>query len=70
MIASGASIKAVQRALGHTSAMVTPDTYAGLFEDDLEALADRLDERLSAANVAPALPDDGADVIELREKGL
>lgn len=45
MIASGASIKAVQRALGHASAAMTLDTYGGLFEDDLEDLADRMEER-------------------------
>lgn len=45
MIASGASIKAVQRALGHASAAMTLDTYGGLFEDDLEDLADRMQER-------------------------
>lgn len=45
MIASGASIKAVQRALGHASAKMTLDTYGGLFEDDLEELADRLERR-------------------------
>jgi integrase len=45
MIASGASIKAVQRALGHASAAMTLDTYGGLFEDDLEDLADRMEDR-------------------------
>lgn len=45
MIASGASIKAVQRALGHASAAMTLDTYGGLFEDDLEDLADRMEGR-------------------------
>lgn len=45
MIASGASIKAVQRALGHASAKMTLDTYGSLFEDDLEELADRLEAR-------------------------
>lgn len=45
MISSGASIKAVQRALGHATASMTLDRYAGLFEDDLEALADRLESR-------------------------
>ena len=45
MIASGASIKAIQRALGHASAAMTLDTYGGLFEDDLEDLADRMEER-------------------------
>lgn len=45
MIASGASIKAVQRALGHASAKMTLDTYGSLFEEDLEDLADRLERR-------------------------
>jgi integrase len=44
-ISSGASIKAVQRMLGHASAAMTLDTYGSLFEEDLEALADRLEER-------------------------
>jgi integrase len=52
MIASGASIKAVQRALGHASAKMTLDTYGGLFEEDLELLADRLEQR---ANALPRL---------------
>jgi integrase len=44
-ISTGASIKAVQRMLGHASAAMTLDTYGSLFEEDLEALADRIDER-------------------------
>ena len=44
-ISSGASIKAVQRMLGHASAAMTLDTYGSLFEEDLEALAKRLEER-------------------------
>lgn len=44
-ISAGASIKAVQRMLGHASAKVTLDIYGGLFEDDLEDLADRLEEK-------------------------
>jgi integrase len=42
-IASGASVKAVQRMLGHASAAMTLDVYGGLYDDDLEALADRLE---------------------------
>jgi hypothetical protein len=30
--------------LGHASAAMTLDVYAGLFGDDLDAVADRLDE--------------------------
>lgn len=42
---TGASIKAVQQALGHASTAMTLDTYGGLLEDDLEDLADRMEER-------------------------
>lgn len=42
-IATGASIKAVQRMLGHASAAMTLDVYGGLYDDDVEALADRLE---------------------------
>ena len=42
-VAAGGNVKAVQRMLGHASAAMTLDVYAGLFEDDLDALADRLD---------------------------
>ncbi|MEO7069368.1 MAG: tyrosine-type recombinase/integrase [Nostocoides sp.] len=42
-IASGANVKAVQRMLGHASAAMTLDIYAGLFADDLDSVADALD---------------------------
>jgi len=42
-VAAGANVKAVQRMLGHASAAMTLDTYSGLFEDDLDDVADRLD---------------------------
>lgn len=38
-VASGANVKAVQRMLGHKSAAMTLDTYADLFDDDLDAVA-------------------------------
>ena len=44
-ISAGASIKAIQRMLGHASAAMTLDTYGSLFEEDLETLADRMEER-------------------------
>lgn len=43
-ISSGANPKAVQRMLGHASAAMTSDTYADLFEDDLDAVSDRMDQ--------------------------
>jgi len=57
MIASGANVKAVQRQLGHASAAMTLDVYAGLFPEDLDAVADRLDELHQRAAAS-----DGADV--------
>ena len=44
-ISAGASIKAVQRMLGHASAAMTLDVYGGLFTEDLEELADRLQQK-------------------------
>ncbi|MGW6376287.1 tyrosine-type recombinase/integrase [Rhodococcus sp. NPDC055112] len=43
-VSSGANVKAVQRMLGHSSAAMTLDVYADLFDDDLEDVAKRLDE--------------------------
>lgn len=44
-ISAGASIKVVQRMLGHASAAMTLDTYGSLFDEDLEDLADRMEQR-------------------------
>ena len=41
-VQSGANVKAIQRMLGHSSAAMTLDVYADLFDDDLDRLADRL----------------------------
>ena len=42
-ISSGANVKAVQRMLGHASAAMTLDTYADLFNDDIDRVATALD---------------------------
>jgi len=55
-VSSGANVKAIQRMLGHASAAMTLDVYADLFDDDLEALAERLDHAISARDVATSLP--------------
>lgn len=44
MVGSGASVKVVQRQLGHASAAMTLDRYSDLFDGDLDAVASRLDE--------------------------
>ena len=59
MISSGASIKAVQRQLGHSTATMTLDLYGHLYDDDLDALADALDRRIAqspAPQRAPSAP--------------
>jgi len=68
MISSGASIKAVQRQLGHASAAMTLDLYGHLYDDDLEALADALDERYAAARAAHTRPKSGGEVVLLRQE--
>ena len=42
-ISAGAKVKVVQRMLGHSSAAMTLDVYADLFDTDLDAVAERLD---------------------------
>ena len=41
-VQAGATVKAVQKMLGHSSATMTLDTYAGLFDTDADAVADAL----------------------------
>jgi integrase len=53
-VSAGANVKAVQRILGHASAAMTLDRYADLFEDDLDAVADRLDLVRESARGLPA----------------
>lgn len=48
-VQAGANVKAVQRMLGHASAAMTLDVYAGLFGDDLDAVAERLDAAAARA---------------------
>jgi integrase len=42
-VVAGTNVMAVQQMLGHALAAVTLDLYAGLFADDLDAVADQLD---------------------------
>ena len=45
-ISSGANVKAVQRMLGHKTASMTLDTYADLFDTDLDTVAMDIDRRI------------------------
>jgi hypothetical protein len=50
-VSAGVNVLALQRMLGHTSAKVTLDTYADLF-DDLDAVGVTLDSRYSPESAA------------------
>ena len=67
-IAAGANVKAVQRMLGHASAAMTLDVYAGLFADDLDEVARVLDAAYTAseARLRPN-PAPGAVTASLKE---
>ena len=65
-ISAGVNVLALRRMLGHTSAKVTLDTYADLFDDDLDAVAVTLHSRYSQSSVgkvwarAASEPDDSS----------
>ena len=44
MVSAGANVKVVQRQLGHASAAMTLDTYADLFDGDLDEVAAHVGE--------------------------
>ncbi len=69
LIREGASVKAVQKHMGHATAAITLDTYGHLYSDELPDLAERL-ERLHAEAVA-GLPEPsaGSTVVQLRAEG-
>ncbi len=48
-ISCNANIKVVQRMLGHKTASITLDRYGHFYTEDLEDLADRLDEKYREA---------------------
>lgn len=60
-VSSGANVKAVQRMLGHSSAAMTLDVYADLFDADLDSVSDALDHAVSTASVGKmwARPESG-----------
>lgn len=54
-VSAGANVKAVQKMLGHKSAAMTLDVYADLFDDDLDAVAERLEQSASKVRPKPDL---------------
>jgi integrase len=61
-VSAGANVKAVQRMLGHASAAMTLDVYSGLFDDDLDGVAVKLDQE--SHQIATHEPR--GEVVELR----
>lgn len=51
-VSSGASVKAIQTMLGHASAAMTLDVYSHLFADELEDLADKMDQERTARGLS------------------
>ncbi|WP_203670014.1 tyrosine-type recombinase/integrase [Cellulomonas pakistanensis] len=63
-VANGATVKAVQLMLGHESAKLTLDTYAGLFESDLDSLGATMSDAFDASAAHYVLTDPGPSVSE------
>jgi len=55
-VSAGVNVLALQRMLGHKSAKITLDTYADLFDDDLDAVGITLNSRYSRESVAKMWP--------------
>jgi integrase len=60
-ISAGANVKALQKMLGHKSAAMTLDVYADLFDDDLSAVAARLDDAARSSVVGKMWAKDQND---------
>ncbi|OPX17026.1 tyrosine-type recombinase/integrase [Gordonia sp. i37] len=56
-VSAGVNVLALARMLGHTSAKVTLDVYADLFDDDLDAVAVTLNQRYSPQSVGKVWAD-------------
>jgi integrase len=67
-VSAGANVKAVQRMLGHASAAMTLDVYAGLFDDDLDAVAERLNLATASDGQQMGNRPNRAEVVELRRE--
>jgi integrase len=56
-VQAGANVKIVQRMLGHSSAAMTLDIYADLFDRDLETVSDAMDRARQSELVAKTKPE-------------
>lgn len=67
-VSAGVNVLALQRMLGHRSAKVTLDTYADLFDDDLDAVAVTLHARYSREIVGKKWAETASATEEVRRK--
>jgi integrase len=65
LIRQGASVKAVQKQLGHASASITLDRYGHLFPDELDQLAERLERARADAILGGVKPHGSPEVVAL-----
>jgi integrase len=68
-VASGASVKGVQRMLGHKDAAMTLNVYADLFDDELDAVVGRLDEAILKASADSLRTAGSAAVVSISTAG-
>jgi integrase len=71
LIREGTSIKGVQKQMGHATAAMTLDVYGHLFPDELDSIAERLDQVRADAQEARRLarvwPQRGPAVVPITE---
>jgi len=67
LIRERASIKAVQKHMGHKTASITLDTYGHLFPDELDQVVDRLEELRTEAVSERSRTQRGPDVIPIQK---
>ena len=67
MIRQGASVKEVQRQLGHATASITLDVYGHRFPDELDKLVRQLERARAEALASLAQRQQGSAIVQLRE---
>lgn len=67
-VSAGANVKALQRMLGHSSAKETLDTYADLFDSDLDSVAVALNHVVEKMNVGKMWANTDQPGLRLVEK--
>lgn len=60
-VLAGASVKVVQKMLGHADAKMTLNTYADLFDSDLDEVADVLGGKVADSTLANVFADEDGD---------